>query len=65
MLNEKAIKNIERRLNTLAMDADKHTGSIFTNPYKAYAQGIAFTLSEIGYGIRWNDGKATIVKEED
>ena len=63
-MTEQAIKNIERRLNTLAKDAEDYAGSVFTNPYKSYAQGIRFALDNIGFVIEWEDGKAHVKREQ-
>lgn len=62
-MTEQAIKNIERKLNDLAESEKTYEGSVFDDTYRAYAQGISFTLSENGYSIEWTDGKAHIVKE--
>ena len=63
-MTEQAIKNIERRLNTLAKDAEDYAGSVFTNPYKSYAQGIRFALDNIGFVIEWEEGKAHVKREQ-
>ena len=64
MLNERQVKEIERKLNDLAKDHESYTGSAFADTGRAYAQGIAFALSQIGYYIEWENGKATIVKDD-
>ena len=63
MLNAEQIKTIESKLNDLAKDNETYNGGVFNNRYRAYAQGIAFTLYEIGYVVEWEDGKAHVVKE--
>lgn len=61
MLNERQIKEIERKLNELAQDDESYDGSVMNNRFRAYAQGIAFMLGQIGYMVEWNDGKAKVV----
>lgn len=61
-MTEQAIRNIERKLNDLAKDAKYYTGGVFNNPYRAYAQGIAFALAEIGYSVEWENETAHVVE---
>lgn len=64
MLNERQVKEIEWKLNDIAKDHESYTGSVFADTGRAYAQGIAFALSAIGYSIEWDNGKATVVKDD-
>ena len=62
MLGAREIKTIERKLNELAQDNETYTGSVLDNRYRAYAQGIAFTLEQFGYRVEWENGNAHVVK---
>ena len=64
MMTKEQIKDIERKLNELAEDDKDFDGSVFNNRFRAYAQGIAFVLSKIGYSVEWDNGKATVVKDD-
>ena len=64
MLNEKQIKAIETKLNDLAADYYDSRNREVKERNRGYCQGIAFTLSQIGYYIEWEDGKATVIKDE-
>jgi hypothetical protein len=61
-MTEQAIRNIERKLNDLAKSHETYTGSVFADTGKAYAQGIAFALAEIGYSVEWENGTAHVVE---
>lgn len=61
MLNEKQVKNIERKLTDLATDYEDSRNQCFREHCRGYCQGIAFMLAKLGYDIEWDDGKATLV----
>ena len=62
MLNNKQIKDIERKLNDCAELYYSTENAKVKELNRGYCQGIAFALDQIGYAIEWDDGKATIVK---
>ena len=64
MLNERQIKDVEERLNAVAdVYYSTHNRGI-KESNRGYCQGIAYMLSKIGYAVEWDNGKATLVKED-
>lgn len=64
MLTEMQIKDIERMLTA---QADLYHSTTKVGVYErsgGYCQGIAFVLDKIGYSITWDNGKATVVKDD-
>lgn len=61
-ISKTATRNLERKLNDLAKDAKDYTGGVFNNPYRSYAQGIAYALAEVGCMVDWKDGTAHVVE---
>lgn len=64
MLNEKMVEAIERRLNDCSEVYYDSRNREVKERNRGYCQGIAFVLSEIGYYIEWDNGKATVVKDD-
>ena len=64
MLDEKKIKAIESKLNDLSEDYYDSRNREVKERTRGYCQGIAFALSQIGYAIEWEDGKATVVADD-
>ena len=64
MLNERQVKDIERQLNSLADVYYDTRNREIKERNRGYCQGIAFVLSEIGYYVEWDNGKATVVKDD-
>ena len=64
MLNEKMVSEIERQLNhSSELYYTTHNGEI-KERNRGYCQGIDAVLSMIGYYIVWDNGKATVVKDD-
>ena len=64
MLNEMKIKDIERQLTAMAdVYYDSRNGEV-KERCRGYCQGMAFVLGKIGYAVEWDNGKATIVKDD-
>ena len=64
MLNEMKIKDIERQLTSLADVYFETRNAEVKERNRGYCQGIAFVLHKIGYAVEWDNGKATVVKED-
>ena len=64
MLNERQIKALEAKLNDLAADYYDARNREVKERNRGYCQGIAFTLAQIGYSVTWDNGKATVVKDD-
>jgi hypothetical protein len=64
MLNEKTVANLERKLTDLAQTYYDSRNAEVKERNRGYCQGIAFALSEIGYSVEWDNGKAFVVKND-
>lgn len=64
MLNEKQIKDIERQLDSLADVYYDSRNPEIKERNRGYCQGIAFVLGKLGFSIEWDNGKATVVKDD-
>lgn len=64
MLNEMKIKDIERQLDSLAGVYYDTRNREIKERNRGYCQGIAFMLEKIGYAVEWDNGKATVVKDD-
>ena len=64
MLNERQVKFIEQKLTDFADDYGTSENREFKERCRGYCQGIAFVLSEIGYAVEWDNGKATVSKDD-
>ena len=64
MLNEQQVKHIEQKLTDIAADYEDSRNREVKERCRGYCQGIAFTLAVIGYAVEWDNGKATVVKED-
>ena len=63
ILNDQQIKDITFKLNVYS-DLFYHSDSDTIREHsRGYCQGVAYILSQIGYTIKWDYGKATIVRE--
>lgn len=60
MLDERQVKDIERKLNDLADDYYDTRNREVKERHRGYLQGIAFVLGKLGYSVLWNDGVATV-----
>lgn len=64
MLNERQVKHIEQKLTDFAVEFEDSRNREFKERCRGYCQGVAFMLAEIGYAVEWDNGKATVVKED-
>lgn len=62
MLNERQIKFIEAKLTDFATEYEDSRNREFKERCRGYCHGVTYVLSEIGYSVIWNNGKATIEK---
>ena len=64
MLNEKQIKDIQWKLTDLAADYYDTRNAEVKERLRGYSQGIAYMLAKIGYSVEWDNGNATVVKDD-
>ena len=64
MLNEAQIKELEWKLSDLAGDYYDSRNRENKERFRGYCQGMAYVLSKIGYSVEWDNGKATVVKDD-
>ena len=64
MLNERQVKHIEQKLTDFAAEYEDSRNREFKEHCRGYCQGVAYMLAEIGYSVEWDNGKATVVKDD-
>ena len=62
-LDEMKLKDIKFQLDNLAEVYYTTSVPEIKERNRGFCQGIAFVLGKLGYGVDWDDGVATIVKE--
>lgn len=65
MLNERQIEFIERKLTDFGADFADAANREIKERCRGYCQGVAYVLSEIGYSVEWDNGRAHIVKDSE
>ena len=63
-MDTKTIKEIEFKLNVFADVYYKSLNREVKELNRGYCQGVAFVLEQIGYRVEWDNGKATVVRDD-
>ncbi|MBO5959460.1 MAG: hypothetical protein J6Q65_05005 [Lentisphaeria bacterium] len=63
-IDENKIRKIESVLTNTAEDHEAAHNLTAKERTRAYCQGIAFALEQIGYRVEWDNGKAYIVEDD-